>query len=337
MNQTIIHFMPNQTGGTPKHIYDLQQLFPEKNHLMCSSISQLSSLLRENNLNIFRFHLHSCVNENYLPLIPILKKLDKMIQLYMTVHDYQWFSRYNPNPTRECFLHTIYDSHDLSNLTILFHLMNVIIFPSKKLFDNYSLLIDLPIQKCHITPHCDVPVPIDKPIPIRLEQDEPIRIAFVGYYTPVKGNNLWNQLIDLFPVYVNRRIEYHVFGHVHEGTSNCGKMILHGKYEDDNLVSLLYKERIHLICHLSVAEETYCYALTRTMQSKIPILYLNRGAFPERLEKYYSSYYMCCENSYELIPKLKELISKIMMNRECRTDTKISNKVVKTEWYERYY
>ena len=37
--------------------------------------------------------------------------------------------------------------------------------------------------------------------------------------------------------------------------------------------------------HLSLFEESYCYALTNSINSGIPILYLNRGAFTERLQQ----------------------------------------------------
>ena len=61
-------------------------------------------------------------------------------------------------------------------------------------------------------------------------------------------------------------------------------------YKENELISILYKNNIHGITHLSLFEESYCYALTTSINSGIPILYLEHGVFTERLKdnnKYY--------------------------------------------------
>ena len=66
--------------------------------------------------------------------------------------------------------------------------------------------------------------------------------------------------------------------------------IYHDTYKENDLISILYKHNIHGITHLSLFEESYCYALTTSINSGIPILYLEHGVFTERLKdnnKYY--------------------------------------------------
>jgi hypothetical protein len=65
---------------------------------------------------------------------------------------------------------------------------------------------------------------------------------------------------------------------------NNGGLILHSKYNDNDIINLLYKNNIHGILHLSLFEETYCYALTNSINSGIPILHNNYGSFKNRLD-----------------------------------------------------
>ena len=76
------------------------------------------------------------------------------------------------------------------------------------------------------------------------------------------------------------------------GSFNNDFLILHNSYNDNNIIEILHKNNIHGILHLSLFEESYCYALTNSINSGIPIFYLNRGSFNERLSnnnKYFST------------------------------------------------
>lgn len=58
----------------------------------------------------------------------------------------------------------------------------------------------------------------------------------------------------------------------------------YGEYKDAALLDLLDRHRIHMLLHLSAVPETYCYALTHSIKSGLPIVFIDRGAFHERLE-----------------------------------------------------
>ena len=59
--------------------------------------------------------------------------------------------------------------------------------------------------------------------------------------------------------------------------------LYHYQYNEDEIQELLNKNNIHIITHLSIFEESYCYALTDSINSGRPIIYIDHGAITERL------------------------------------------------------
>jgi hypothetical protein len=79
-------------------------------------------------------------------------------------------------------------------------------------------------------------------------------------------------------------IKYHIFGNISENEYiENNNIILHNEYKDNNIINLLHNNNIHGIVHLSLFEESYCYALTNSINSGIPIMYINNGCIGERL------------------------------------------------------
>jgi hypothetical protein len=121
-----------------------------------------------------------------------------------------------------------------------------------------------------------------------------INIAFVGNFVPYKGSSLFKNIVDKYQFYNNYHIKYHIYGHIdsHEYQNINSNIIIHNVYKDENIVKSLHNDSIHGIMHLSLFEESYCYALTNSINSGIPIIYVDRGSFRERLGeklKYFGS------------------------------------------------
>jgi hypothetical protein len=336
----IIHLFGHgfQDGGTPKHINELKSLFPSVPHIF-SNVFQLESIYNENKENVKMIHVHAAVLPGYknieLNFVDLLERIRDSVRILWTVHDYQWLLPSNPNPTMEDFRLSIPFVHPL--IKKLFEVSHTVLFPTKRLLSNYKLFYPtLPLLKCVVTPHCDVVVPKVSPI-ARFISNRPIRIAFIGYFAYIKGNQLFDRLASTFFSYKGHTIEYHVFGEVHQNSPHINQLKLHGKYNDNDLVSILEKNEIDVVCHLSIAEETYCYALTRTLQSQLPIFYIKRGALSERLDNQ-NELYVGFKYGYEMIPKLSSLLDLIIEVpiRERNCDT-ISNELTKTNWYQKYY
>ena len=331
----IIHIFGNgyQYGGTPKHVLELASLFPEIEHIFTNTIDLESNLKHD----IKQIHIHSLLLQNNnldWDVIPMLQKFLSMnkVRLVWTIHDYQFLIPDAPNLFKEEFLLKIPFVHPY--IYDLFNISNLIIFPSQRLFDNYEATMSFRLpSKCIVTPHCDVS--ISELVPSPRVINKIIRIAFVGYYFHVKGHFLFDQMCAEFQNYREHTIEYHIIGQVYQPSEHINLMKQHGVYKDDELVEKIESLKIDVICHFSLAEETYCYALTRTIQSQLPILYIKRGAFTERLKN--NEYYVGFEYGYQIKESLYNLLDKLISNQNERIIKPISNFIEKTNWYKTNY
>jgi len=340
----IIHFMPNGGGGTPKHVIELGKLFPEYTHGVVRKVGDLSHAICSTGCKGWkRVHVHSAVNQNYTAvqwdLVDVLARLrttHPSLECFMTVHDYQWLIPSKPNPTKEDFFHHVFDPLLLAKTKTLMGLMDRVIFPSHSIRANYEKVMSLP-PAALVTPHCDVVynVPV-KPL-VRPVKDA-IHIAFVGYYFSVKGHYLFDALMAHLPSVDGHPLVYHVFGEVHQKSPNLSKAVLHGGYTDDSLVDLLWSSPVHCVCHLSGFEESYCYALTHTMASRLPMFYLRRGAIEERLGATGSDLYWGFENGFEMIPQMKAFLRHLLAQPPYEGKApKAKGTLCKTEWYRSNY
>lgn len=340
----IIHFMPNGGGGTPKHVMELGKLFPEYTHGIVRKVADLQQAIDDSGCTGWkRVHVHSAVNETYTAVqwdvIDVLTKLRKTrpcIECLMTVHDYQWLIPERPNPTKEEFFHHVFDPALLAKTKTLMDLMDRVIFPSQSIKANYEQLMDLPPSTV-TTPHCDVvynvpPKPLVRPI-----QDS-IHIAFVGYYFSVKGHYLFDALMTHLPSFEGHPLIYHIFGDIHQSSPHLDRAVVHGGYTDDALVEMLWKSPVHCVCHLSVPEESHCYALTHTMGSRLPIFYLKRGAIQERLEAVDTDLYWGFDNGFEMIPQMKAFLKHLLTQPpHVGKPPNGRGQLFKTEWYRTHY
>jgi hypothetical protein len=86
--------------------------------------------------------------------------------------------------------------------------------------------------------------------------------------------------------------------------------------------------------HLSLFEESYCYALTNSINSGIPIIYLDRGAFGERLGKK-DKYFGCDINNIE--ETLISAIEYIIKQNGSDFYYEINNNIQPARWYLENY
>ena len=106
--------------------------------------------------------------------------------------------------------------------------------------------------------------------------------------------------------------------------------IYHDTYNEDNIINLLYEKNIHLITHLSLFEESYCYALSNSINSGIPILYIEHGAFTERLSKLDKFVPTSVNN---LILNFKKILGYIVNNKNKKEIKNDNNKLQPNKWY----
>ena len=258
-------------GGTEKYMNDLKQIFIEYEF-----IDYIDGHIYD---NIDFIHINSMlfkdICNNY---VDIFKKFYKNTKKYITIHDYQWIYPDNPNIFKNDFLKIHPLKQNIDNFDFLLSMCNIIIFPSNNIYYNYKIYIDLDkyASNIHIINHCDKIINHNfKVIP---KINNIINIAYIGCFVNYKGSNIFKYLAN-----ENNFIKFHIFGELNDTINIPSNVIIHNKYTDNDIIMLLHTNNIHGIVHLSQFEESYCYALTNSINSGLPIFYIDNGCFFERL------------------------------------------------------
>jgi hypothetical protein len=105
----------------------------------------------------------------------------------------------------------------------------------------------------------------------------------INELTECKGIEYYKDLLKITN-YNTYNINYHIFTG-NKVFANYPNTHIHPRYKNEQIISLLYENNIHSILFLNKWGETYCYSLTHALQSSIPLLYSNIGAFTERIPK----------------------------------------------------
>ena len=261
-------------GGTEKYMKDIKKIFSEYTFLEYTFAEESDftdiSLIHINSV------LFNVLKDNHTHFFSTFYK---DVKKYITVHDYQWLYPDDPNILKENFNLTI-NQQDINSFRFLLSICDKIIFPTYNIFNNYNNKINLTeyLDKIHIVNHMDkiinysfyyIPYIIDT-----------INIAFIGYFIEYKGSNI---LKDLANKTKSLNIKYHIFGSINE-IYIADNIVFHNTYSDNEIIKQLHENNIHGITHLSLFEESYCYALTNSINSGLPIFYIDRGAISERLK-----------------------------------------------------
>lgn len=117
----------------------------------------------------------------------------------------------------------------------------------------------------------------------------PLRVAILGQVAyPAKGAEVY---VDLMTRTGTLGIEWHVFGGIEvfdyrrrlEALGLGDRLVLHGDYERERIVSLLQRASIDLTLILPHCAETFCFTLSESWLAGIPAIVTRMGALPERV------------------------------------------------------
>ena len=319
-------------GGTEKYMNDIKNIFVEYNFINFVKFNfniEYDTIYSDIDIIHINSILFNNLKDNYYFFINNFFHGKK---IFLTIHDYQWIFPEDPNIIKENFL--LYKTNNLNNFTMLLNICDKIIFPSYNIYNNYNKIIDLSsyMTKINIVNHFDRI--INHNFLVIPYINKKINIAFIGYFINYKGSNIFKMLSENITYYKDYIINYHVFGSVGKEEIINNNIILHNSYKDSDIIDILYKEEIHGIMHLSLFEESYCYALTNSINSGIPILYVDRGSFSERLPTN-NKYFPCqLENINDVYNLLLEYI---IQNSNIYNCYKLDNNIQPNRWYIENY
>ena len=110
-----------------------------------------------------------------------------------------------------------------------------------------------------------------------------LRIAVAGALSPIKGADL----LEACAIDAARRglpLQFHLVGYAYRNLSYAaGRLVVHGKYHNDDLHQLLEKVSPHIAWFPARSPETYCYTLSSILHEELPVAATDLGAIYDRL------------------------------------------------------
>jgi hypothetical protein len=336
-------------GGTEKYMNDLKNIFLEYNFIDFKSFD-ISINYSDLYKNIDIIHINSILfnnlKNNYIYFLETYFEKTKKI---LTIHDYQWIFPDNPNIYKENY--ELYFNNDINNenqnnnklnslklFNKLLEICNIIIFPSNNIYENYKNYINLEKydsygNKIFIVNHCDKIINYNFFVIPRIIYE--INIGYIGYFVDYKGSEILKNIAKLHKNYNGIRINYHIYGNINKHENNEDNIIYHYTYKDNEIINKLHNDNIHGIVHLSLFEESYCYALTNSINSGLPIFYLNRGSFKERLSNK-SDKYISTELK-DINDNFIKFIEYLIKNNNKNNYYELNKEIQPNKWYLENY
>jgi hypothetical protein len=265
---------PIKEGGSYKYISDIINYLEEykKNYIIIKNKEELYYMSVDfNNNDILIVQNLSRTNIDFTDIDKIMK-----INIILPIHDFYFIYANNNN------IHKVPVKYNIKKITHnLLKIAKYVIFPSKFMmdsfikitgvYDNYKLIY----HNDNINYHYEHYIP-------RI-YDMKINIGIITNINTIKGYSYYVKLCNINK-YKKYYIHYYLFGNVYNKERLESKFIHYeGIYNEDDIYEKLKNKNIHGLMFMNNYPEAYSYALTKGINSQLPILYTNIGAIGERL------------------------------------------------------
>lgn len=182
---------------------------------------------------------------------------------YINIHDFCWLNPMINYVYSEIEYHSIYLTRTYlrSDVISLFARAKNVLFPSMFILNEYK-------KRINFSNYLLVPNP-DEKIICKIKLIKVIRNINIGIchsLTICKGRQLINFLRAKISNFANCRVNF-----------------IEVEYDETNFFEKIKLKNIHGLLALNVWGESYCYALTKFLNSGLPIIYNNIGSFRERI------------------------------------------------------
>lgn len=310
--QTVYFLSCVKTGGSIKYMYDLAKSFPYINFKIISSKLCLLNVDFKHSDLIFVQQLYSSDIE-YIDILKIRNIYN--CKIYMTIHDSIWISEKFKNTDNYFKNYLLNDIEIHQDILSLFKICTHIIHPSLFTYNNYAKYfprhnfilcrhIDEKVNKVyHVTESITKVKKLNilrrnhrknsanstgniiiskNTIICKSKRKSKIRKVKIDYTTLVPPKKIvLGMMCD--PTEVKGIEMYEMLKQIPSNVVVKFKVIGYDMERYDDFNSHLKKYNISGLIYLSKYGETYCYALTKYLNSGLPILYNNFGVFKERI------------------------------------------------------
>lgn len=249
--------------------------------------SLLVTFLKGCGINFIHFHHSLGLNKALLELPAQLGT-----QYALTVHDYYWLCG-NPTLTNEYGVYAGGYADDTVNpdfplpaglspalwrdqLRSFIESAKTIVFPSEYTLSIYKQYYSLPnpIVASHVEEKRAIALEV-----FTLPQKNRYNVGVIGALGKEKGADYLEQIAEK-AVLANAPFNFRLIGF---GYRELKGILSTGRYDSNHLSSLIVENEFDLILFPSQCPETYSYTLSYALESSLPIIAPNIGAFPERL------------------------------------------------------
>jgi hypothetical protein len=239
-----------QGGGTLKYIRDLQFPFVEIHN---------QAELRSHTFHPYDLMLVQQLCTDITPADLVRLKEETGIHLIVCIHDFFWFqvhSVVNPRTCASAYLSPPTISEDTRQL---FERASLVIHPSEFTRQHYAK--HFPTHNTLVQPHNDL---VQRDAKCTNRVFRVLRIGILHERSECKGEENIQWLQKRYPSYKGYAVQF-----------------VHCTHTEDNWQDWVPK--MHGWLHLNKWGETYCYGLTKSLNSGLPILYNNVGVYRERI------------------------------------------------------
>ena len=160
----------------------------------------------------------------------------------------------------------------------MFSYIDFYISPSKFIENIINEYYNVPQNKFTIINHGIDYIKPQEPLFEVPNENNPVKILFLGNLYPQKGVRVIKELYNLDK---DNNLEFHFLGFAPQEISDMG--INHGKYDNDELINYIEQIKPSFIGIFTLTGESYCYTLSEAWSFGIPVLVSKLGALKERV------------------------------------------------------
>lgn len=286
-------------GGANKYMLDLLKIYSKYNlniiFITCQNdIQKYINFFKNNDTLILQYILFSDLSFDII--LNLVSKYN--LKLIIPLHDNYYLiddSEIDIKGDLTIHEHHNYIPNYKKNILREAH---QIIFPSKYIFDVFNISDHDIKNKLFIKEHIDE-LFYDNISHIPIIEANIINIGIITEISKIKGYDLLKEIIHIDNI-DNYKIIYHFFSPINFKRNN---IIMHGRYNENEIYSLLIKNKIHGLLFFNSLPETYSFALTKGINSSLPIYYTPIGAIKERLEKLNNNRFISSSLNYSIFIK----------------------------------
>jgi hypothetical protein len=275
----VFYVSETQSGGSRKYIGDLIKHYSSYGiefHGLSSKVAalQASDNFRENDIILFQYLLYTDFTfDDILNLVETYR-----LRLVVAIHDrYFLFNDSGLEYEYDPIIHSVNEENQIDAKKRSFlQKAEHIIFPSPYIYDVFRRVIDL--KSMVVVPHIDQRLYRRTFIPA-LKRN--INIGIITEATYCKGLNLLEQLFRRWGRKGKNRVNFFVYSKYDKKARP--NVMVRGEYMENDIYRKLERDHVHGLLFLNNYPETYCYALTKGINSGLPFLYTNKGAIANRV------------------------------------------------------